>query len=490
MKIDKITLANFQAFPSEFELPLGGKNLLLYGENGSGKSSIYRALRECKDETLLPAAKKRDWNEDFPNIFIPTYLPSGTLVSVKWKMQNRTTYEWGMAVPVPSSPEIVEIALRAGFLDYRSMMRLSFRQERVELNEIIFSVMVKDLLRFINVPTAAGVPQTLDYFWRTLLEKTAEVKRWGTPSLNKRQPYLTNTNNAISSLIADIITNTRRLLSYFDDKITIDIIPELLSYNPNSDYKHSIQGQKIEFRVDFRGKSVKTYYDFLNEARLSALAISIFLSGVLLSTPTPAPGAPPPLNLLVLDDILIGLELSNRLPLLDILENEFPDSQIILLTHDKVWFEIAREHLKATGKWKFSELYTIETHPGEPSYPVLLGDVNEISVAKKHFENQDLRATAVYARAAFEKRLRNLCQDKNIETPYRKDAKDISADRLWTKFKDWHSNPRNTIFAQVTIREIDAFRSNVLNRLAHDGASSLTKHEVHRALLALEVFCS
>ena len=49
MKLTKITLRDFRAFPTgkdnyEFTLP-NGENLLLYGENGSGKTSLYHALR-------------------------------------------------------------------------------------------------------------------------------------------------------------------------------------------------------------------------------------------------------------------------------------------------------------------------------------------------------------------------------------------------------------------------------------------------------------
>ena len=42
--IKEITLYNFKAFYGENTIKLDGKNLLLYGENGSGKSSIYWAF--------------------------------------------------------------------------------------------------------------------------------------------------------------------------------------------------------------------------------------------------------------------------------------------------------------------------------------------------------------------------------------------------------------------------------------------------------------
>ena len=43
-RISKLTLKNFKFFYGSVEIPFDRKNVLLYGENGSGKSSIYWAL--------------------------------------------------------------------------------------------------------------------------------------------------------------------------------------------------------------------------------------------------------------------------------------------------------------------------------------------------------------------------------------------------------------------------------------------------------------
>ena len=47
MKITKIEIKNFKAFrgPDVIDLGEKGQNLLLYGENGSGKTSLYEALK-------------------------------------------------------------------------------------------------------------------------------------------------------------------------------------------------------------------------------------------------------------------------------------------------------------------------------------------------------------------------------------------------------------------------------------------------------------
>ena len=54
-RIDKIHINNFKFFPDSQPIKIEGKNILLYGENGSGKSSIYWALY-----TLLECSEKND----------------------------------------------------------------------------------------------------------------------------------------------------------------------------------------------------------------------------------------------------------------------------------------------------------------------------------------------------------------------------------------------------------------------------------------------
>ena len=44
-RIDKIVIDNYRAYCIEKEIDLpNGENLLIYGENGSGKSSLYKGL--------------------------------------------------------------------------------------------------------------------------------------------------------------------------------------------------------------------------------------------------------------------------------------------------------------------------------------------------------------------------------------------------------------------------------------------------------------
>ena len=66
-KLQKIELENFKFFKEPFEFPLDGKNILLYGENGSGKSSIVwglYTLMESHKKAVADVQKYFDPNND------------------------------------------------------------------------------------------------------------------------------------------------------------------------------------------------------------------------------------------------------------------------------------------------------------------------------------------------------------------------------------------------------------------------------------------
>jgi len=46
MKIKSIEINNYKAFLGNHIINVSGKNVFIYGENGSGKSSLYYALKD------------------------------------------------------------------------------------------------------------------------------------------------------------------------------------------------------------------------------------------------------------------------------------------------------------------------------------------------------------------------------------------------------------------------------------------------------------
>ena len=74
-KINTITLSNFKFFGKEETINIDGKHLLLYGENGSGKSSLFWGIY-----TLLEASMKK--STDIAKYFKPYQISSESLVNI------------------------------------------------------------------------------------------------------------------------------------------------------------------------------------------------------------------------------------------------------------------------------------------------------------------------------------------------------------------------------------------------------------------------
>lgn len=81
--------------------------------------------------------------------------------------------------------------------------------------------------------------------------------------------------NGVNQILADVTKSLNCLLRYFDDSMTVSF-----SSLTEGDVEKGVF--KISMNVTYFGielnKSVEKYHHFLNEARLSALAVCIFLA--------------------------------------------------------------------------------------------------------------------------------------------------------------------------------------------------------------------
>jgi energy-coupling factor transporter ATP-binding protein EcfA2 len=520
VKITKISLQNFRAFDEPFELDLdGGKNLLLHGENGSGKSSIYMALKRFFEERGDDIARHR-------NHFSPNTRTPHVRLRIKGTDSAGKNHDhefcWDIAgghpLPVPkdqgSAPIseemrsiLVDGARRTGFLDYRAMLRthllarplarsnrgpkihdVIYGAETEGLDAQLFDLVSLVILAGVRVTTAGGGEATIGTLMRGVWEHRPSSRH---KHVLARAIRHTNAfNNAFNAKLPELETKLAEFLNYFENhQLLIKFQPVSLAWDKPS---LELKGAELIPQITFRKKLVTDHHQFLNEARLSALAICLFFAGVLLSDNDYVNPAYP--RFLILDDALLGLELQNRLPVLRILASEtFKNYQIFLLTYDRTWFDLARGHLRAKDGWLHKELLADET-TGK-LIPRPKPSPSDLQRARTHLDNGDLMAAAVYARAALEWKLRNVCEDQGIEIKFKKDNKDISMDDLWQGIVARQrkrealkkTSPATPDFVPLQMeKDVETMRSTVLNRLSHAGASSLVQADVRDALKTVE----
>lgn len=520
MKITGIKLQNFRAYDEEFPLDLGdGKCLLLHGENGSGKSSMYFAMKRFFEE-------RGDDIDQHKNLFAkPTRVPK---VSVRLKGTDAQGNEHDAEIPwseaddhplrVPTegagvSPVLrsllVDASRRSGFLDYRALLRTNlfakpiprgnhsidvhrylYGVERDGLEAQLFDIAMWVILDGVRVTISGGSETTIGTLIREVWQNRPESRH--VRRMERAQAAAARFNVAFATILPVLTEKIGDFLAHFTDQsISVTFDPVNISWSKQT---LSLDGAVLVPRILFRDGTdpLDNFSGILNEARLSALAICMFLAGVRMSDNDDTNPAHP--RFLFLDDALVGLELQNRLPILKILTSaEFKHYQIFLFTHDRVWFELARGHLPTKAGWIHHELIGDESTgqlvpKGKPCQ-------EDLEIAKKHLANHDLKAAAVYARSAFEWMLRKVCADHGIKVPFKPDSDKVGAGVLWSGIQS-RQRDREQMRANGSVvpdfipgaleNEVEVMRSTVLNKLSHDGSSGLVHAEVAAALITVK----
>ncbi len=145
---------------------------------------------------------------------------------------------------------------------------------------------------------------------------------------------------------------------------------------------------------------------FLNEAKLTAIALSIRL-GMLDEKLKNSGGG----KILVLDDLLVSLDMSNRDVVLDIILKKSADFQLLILTHDRAFYNIAKlriSNITNGESWVFKEMYNKQHYETDIPVPIIIDPTSYINSAEKYLKLFDYPACANYLRKECERVLCNL----------------------------------------------------------------------------------
>lgn len=467
MKIQSIEITNYKAFLGTHKINVGGKNVFIYGENGSGKSSFYYALKDFFQSSV----------EDIDltgleNIFVPPGKAGKTTIKVSFKPgpaagKSSKHYLWNGAKN--DTREAADTSIRDGnklksFLTYKHLLAIHHLKKDEAIN--LFDLLVKGVLKHFKFSLTGG--RELGELWAEVEETIARNTGKEYP-INKKKADVNAAIKAFNEAFGElfkpdspeyILSHAKPILERFNHNI--DLTLRFPQVRPRADYA-GIEGAEVHVDLNYAGKPVVKPHLFLNEARLSAIALSIYLGMI----KRHVQGIP--CKVLFLDDVFIGLDIANRLPLLNILETEFPEYQIFVTTYDKPWFEYARGFLDQQHEWKCMEFYA-QPCMGGTEIPIIFDNQDLIAKAGHHLQQCDYKAAAVYTRSAFEKLVRRHCENKKKALVFKTRLKDYSSEDFWAATKADVPN---------SVNAIEQYRSLVLNAFSHYNTE---RHEIKSEL--------
>ena len=480
LRISKLTLNAFRAFPHEVTIDFKNKNLLVYGENGSGKSSIFHAL---KNFFSLDAPHcdnfKNVFNADADNDFKVQVEFNDGQPAIDWTPNQHLSRA---NLLTPSDPRVTETALRKSALDYRSLLDTNYIHGDNRPN--LFDIVVKLILADFPVTVEGGSVKTIGELWRNVESSRPYDYNCSNEPVNEAcVAFSTGLRFALDELQPHLNTMLQAMLG---NAVTVASFSFSSVYYSDHwfRYKRVFEGKKLFPEVRFGNQTLEKPQTFLNEARLSALALSMYLAGRLACVPEGGEN----LKLLVLDDVLIGLDHANRMPVLQLIRQHFADWQVVILTHDKVWFDMARRFYENTDDWEWLEIKA-DGNDGKATPTLKADNVDVITEALSDARNHiggDIGAAANSARRAFEATIRRFAEKRNLKLQFRTDPKKYTVDNFLDAIDSWADEKQSGIEVKDITANLRAMQTGVLNPQSHADAPNPSTAEVQSAIDEVE----
>lgn len=463
MRITEIEIKNFRAFYGSYRIDLhkAGKNLLIYGENGSGKSSLYLALK-----LFLESAVRDHQFEAHKNIFIKDDKSGYIKLCLRADRHSKQyAYEWSKTAKETNDPLIIDASKTKGFLDYKALLATHYiqrEQETVNIFDLLLNALLANTINDVTnqnfADDWAGVEQAVPQ--RNTNRQVAVLEY-----------LIQDFNTGLTSKLEELRELASEILGKFEYNVTLDFNFPGITYNRNN---KTLDNQQILLNVQFFDRDIPSHHHFLNEAKLSAIAVAISFASFLLQPESD-------LKILALDDVLIGLDMSNRLPVIDIIKEYFSDYQIFFMTYDRAWYEIVKQRT-ADSEWKYAEFYFSKTD--ECEIPIYKEDKAYLEKAKEYFAANDYKACVIYLRTAFEVAIKKFCENRDLQVKYRENPKDLTSNDFWMGIKKGRDG--TSLLEQELIDDIELYRSIILNPLSHSRIVPQIKGEISKVIEVVE----
>lgn len=463
-RIHSITIQNFKAFRN-FSLNLEGRHLLMYGPNGSGKSSLYWALY-----TFLQSASKRPEHsiakyfdpkdaQNLLNIHESAKAKPGEIAITlrDTTTRNDTTYRISQADHgTYKQLTILKGDLASDFITYRFFFGFSHFRNSEKFD--LWPLFEKEILPFC-VSTSGQVPLNS---WNSI--KSGDPNPYASRGLGGTYAYdeFISKVKMFAGMLSGIVDSISREAQRFYDKHFSSDDPAKLTLKLGVTTSPSAIGSSrnnfhftrpiIELGIQIDGKKIHRPQTFLNEAKLTQLALSVRFAASLVNLHESD------LKLLVLDDLLVSLDMSNRMQVVEILLSEqFDNYQKLILTHDLGFF---REFQSLIGD--DPSAWCVRTLKENASAGITAeASEDPLKKARQYIKGHDLEEAAVQLRKAAEETAQRYSRFAMGETPRPGQFHSLSAD-LRAARKHLEQQLPMTLYKQVIAGTPETYRNKLV----------------------------
>ena len=521
-KINKIVIENFKYFLKPFSIEPKGNHVLMYGENGSGKSSIYWAAYTHFQSCLKQAADaKKYFDKDHPDSLVNLYDTENRRSGIEIEFVDpagvKKSYTDGNWVINTNADDFIHLSTYASdFMNYKFLAAIfDFKNSKpVDLFKIfedeVFPFLPLGAPRY-DLDGTVTAETSVEQWWRYIKHccEAPDVLTRRAPGSNvyshdeKWQAYqnlLSDFNTRLQTLLTSIAADANKKLE--NQKMPMRVALTLIRAEFDKKVEGTVRSYDGTFYdpqiiltaklMDADGNPVSQRdihhpRSFFNEAKLTRMALALRLAVFdrKLQSDDCA-------KVIFVDDLLISLDMSNRLMVVQQLLDYSNKYQLFIFTHDRTFYDLIYDSISQRNmsrEWCYYEMYAIdeEVSTGRAPEPWMNDKENFLQQARSFFTRYEYHASANSLRKECEKQLLRLYpQNWTLSKNNDGTVSIINLNGLIQKLKDFYLRFG---IDPVPTPNIDQYRKRILNPASHnDSKAKVFRSELIMAIDEIEEF--
>ena len=479
----------------------------MYGENGSGKSSIYYALH-C----IFQAPLKSDAGKKYFDVANEQHLKNIDNIAADSKIwidfEGRHPFIYqidknGYNTTLIDGTHPLPASINGCFINHQFLFHFFNFRNSQSIN--LFPVFIKDILSFCkDEKSGLHIGEMYDEITTSIVKRGKRIDPTYISNIEYFNKAVKEVVENINIYASDIYNKHFRdddnlelqiRLRYDSnlDKPTDDPNEYWLKYDKVIEYtkengilkEHLSSYKKLnkpfigleisERQSDGSFRKITKPHTYFNEAKLTAIALSVRFA--LLNLEKPADG-----RFLALDDMLISLDMSNRAKVVAFLLSISDKYKIYLFTHDKMFFEYFKHKTRCSKQeWVYKEIYMDDSKA-----PYLRNSNDYLGQAEHFIKQHEYEIAGNFCRKAAE----SICK-KFLPRKWQ-----LSLDYTLLDLNGLIQNCK-TFASESGVKDLSAFekldeyRKFILNPSSHDNYDVVKyRYEVENCLEALHSFDS